>query len=232
MTRNSPPPPPLLFFASLLAFAISVAMLAGCCDPPQPRYPQQSTEAVGRSYAEQIAATADITVACLDPGHVHIKGGSGVLVTDRRVVTASHVVTCNGETGVYVEFPSGATLLARVAILDLEDDLAVLALAEPVTMRRAIIGPRPGVGDDVCLSAGVPKREHPCGIITGYRDPTNSDTKGDVETSATIEPGNSGSGVYDGAGRLVGIVTYFRAIAGVPLGGGFTALEARAWVAR
>jgi S1-C subfamily serine protease len=229
MTRTSPPP--LLFFASLLAFALSVAMLAGCCEAPPPRYPEQVH--LGRSVAQQEAAAGDVTVACVDPSNIQIKGGSGVLVTDRRVVTASHVVTCHGETGVYVEFPGGVTVLARVAVLDLEDDLAVLALTQPVvSYYSAVIGPRPDEGDRICFAAGAPKRVRRCGVVTGYRDDDDSNVKGDVETDAEIRAGNSGSGVYDDAGRLVGIVTYYRAIAGVSFGGGFTSLESHAWVAR
>lgn len=211
---------PGLLFASLTAFGLAVASVAGCCDAPAPVYPR-STE-VGRSLAEQSAATADITVACLSP-EVQIKGGSGVLVNPKKVITASHVVRCAGPTGIYLEFPGGAESQAIVSAIDFEGDIAVLILKTSVQLGpNAIIGPRPADRDRVCMVTGAPRRNLKCGLVTGFEEPP-----GDVRHNILTEPGNSGSGVYDGDGRLVGIVTHY-----TPSGGLFTALEGRPWSAR
>jgi hypothetical protein len=65
----------------------------------------------------------------------------------------------------------------------------------------AVYGPPPPLGAEVCEAPAKPARKHRCGEVEPPR--------GGFESSTMIvEPGNSGSGVYDAYGHLVGIAVH------------------------
>ncbi len=197
---------------AVLLQALSLAIVSGCCSAP-PR--------VAGPEARQRDLAVEITRGCATSSGVQVGFGSGVLISESTVLTASHVVLCPGVAALVVLSP-GVMRVAQVAQLDLEGDMAILTLDSPVKgVPTAKIGPRPKVGDRVCLATARPERARPCGNVTAY------DTlPGDVRHTARTVPGNSGSGVYDRAGLLVGIVTHACRDGSC---GMFTALEGRVY---
>ena len=59
------------------------------------------------------------------------------------------------------------------------------------------------VGSLICASTAVPVRSWGCGNIAAITGAPGND----IEHSEPTNYGNSGSGMYDGHGRLIGIVT-------------------------
>lgn len=146
---------------------------------------------------EQYQRTAFITVACDG-----ISVGSGVIIAPDYVLTANHVTDCDGLFVVATETYDG---LAAVVTQNKERDLAKLYVPG-IRGPEVEIGPEPSPGDTVCLSPAYPRRDRKCGEVYFERGdgPNNR-----IRFSAKVEPGNSGSGLYDSEGRLVGIVTQY-----------------------
>jgi S1-C subfamily serine protease len=152
-------------------------------------------------------------------------GGSGVVVTpDGFMLTSAHVVE-GASRGVRASFADGRDVEATVVGADPLSDLAVL---------------RSGAGDLVAAELGDAERLRVGQLVVAIGNPHGfggSVTAGVVsalgralparagrrariidnviQTDASLNPGNSGGALADGAGRLVGVNT---AVAGVGLG--------------
>jgi len=155
--------------------------------------------------------------------------GSGFVV-DRNgtVLTSAHVITTAGQGGaaispahaVYVEFPDGDRVQARVVGYDVFDDVGVLridsrahALA-PVPLgnsSRVVVGqPVAAIGSPFgnvdSLSVGVVSAVHRS--IPSLT--TNYDLVDAIQTDAPINHGNSGGPLFDDRGRVIGINAQIR----------------------
>jgi hypothetical protein len=64
-------------------------------------------------------------------------------------------------------------------------------------------GPTPEYGARVCSTTAYPQFLRMCGDVQMPADPP-----GDLSHTIVTEGGNSGSGVYDAKGRLIGIITH------------------------
>lgn len=206
-----------------LAFATFVLLAPGCCTAAL------RVEAPPRSERDQSAAAVEVRTFCpTADGKVRISFGSGVQISDHTVLTAAHVVPCPLErSAVIVVIARSGETLARPMLVGIDDDIVRLDLVTTLPARKAQIGPRPAPQEIVCMSAAVPKRGRKCGLVDGFGAPP-----GDVTHGANTVPGNSGAGVYDVVGRLVGIVTHYRRCGKKTCGGKFTSLEGRAWATR
>lgn len=214
--------PILLLYAA--ALSMFVVLAPGCCAG------LRAVQEDSRTPDGQAMTAVEVVSACpVQDGRLVVSFGSGVIVSPRVALTAAHVVRCNGDThaAIVVRYPGGE-VKARAVLLDLDGDVARLELAGPLRVEPARIGPPPDIDDRVCLVASVPARGRRCGVVERYAAPP-----GNVRHDALTLPGNSGSGVYDEAGRLVGIVTHYsRCPNGQFCGGAFTSLEGRAWMFR
>ncbi len=145
-----------------------------------------------------------------------VRGGDHPLV-----LTASHVVNCAPPTGadpvprdvqtsaamIAVDW-LGETHAARVVAVDPRRDAAVVELAGEVPgATPAELGPPPGAGAWVCIAAAAPEVGRSCGEVAG--EDADLPDAGLVHAAKTV-PGNSGAGLYDASGRLVGVVTRSR----------------------
>lgn len=172
---------------------------------PQPTPAAPDTVAIGRARAAAVAVTA--TGCGLDAV------GSGVVVGD-GVVTNAHVVA--GSDSVVVVTPDNTELAARVVAFDPLRDLAYLevddldaeplAIAEPAGGRETIAIARSDETDEVEFEV-IPltiARTIRIFISDIYGDGRHE--RAGIELRGEIGPGDSGAGIVDGRGDLVGVV--------------------------
>lgn len=144
------------------------------------------------------------TTAC---GHASSTSGAGVIVGDDLALVSAHVVI--GATDVTV-LVGGKQLPAQIIKLDTQSDLAVLSVAnlggEPIMLGRAkvgdtvrIIGGGPTPPLEVTVSRVVEVR------IEEVRSSVRSSRTG-YEIEHRVQLGDSGAGVLDSRGNLVGLV--------------------------
>lgn len=182
----------------------------------------------GAPVAPQYAATVSIAVHCGDGTAM----GSGVVVSERQVLTALHVVSGKGcDPFASVALPGGEPVLMIAEVGSPTADvvrLVALTGAPFADVRPPTLGAAPRVGDEVCLSVAIPRRGRKCGEvqpIDGVGPP------GNMVHNAITEPGNSGGPVYDTAGHLVAIITHMiQAGNGQIVGGRATTLAERSWL--
>jgi S1-C subfamily serine protease len=129
---------------------------------------------------------------------------TGVIVSNRHILTANHAVACPEIPYVTVVFPDGHRRRTMVIREDVKLDLALLEVqsADPIpgAYPPTIGSVQPG--DPVCSVTAAPTWGWNCGTVDKFYDRSK---KGDIGFRAHIAPGNSGSGLYDIEGRLVGI---------------------------
>lgn len=205
-----------LFLVACGAALIVFSLLGGCAPPNVLEIPDIGVE-------DQRGRAVQIGVRC---GLTNPKDytGTGVIMDNQHVMTAYHVIDCDGPyiVGVKVKGSWKRAWTSRIAP---EVDLAVLRLDEPLEDAPAVNFTRPpGVGGRVCIATASPYPTRRCGQVESLDD-------GRVRHSIVVEPGNSGSGMYDRRGRLVGIVTHLRTCAGLQICGGVsTELWVNKWI--
>lgn len=131
--------------------------------------------------------------------------GSGVILNANSVITAAHVVDslASGQCWASAVTADGEVHPVTVDWLDPLRDIARLHVQKPFKFHRKLkIAKTPELDDDLRLVSGFPTRSRRLGLVEGYFDGS-----GDILWSGVTEYGNSGSGVWDRRGRLVGIVT-------------------------
>jgi S1-C subfamily serine protease len=141
--------------------------------------------------------------------------GSGVLISkDGKILTAAHVV--EGGQSITIEFADGQRLKAEVVESDSSADIALLKVDHvPVAATIAKLGDSDGAetGDDIFI-VGAPyglSNTLTVGRISARRP---DEPRGGIlsineflQTDAVINPGNSGSPVFNKEGEVVGIVS-------------------------
>ena len=137
--------------------------------------------------------------------------GSGVVTADGQVLTNAHNVRGDEVT---VTFAGGRTATGTVAGVDVDGDLAVIAVdtagATPIAW---VGGDGPAVGSIVfgaAATAGGGARVtfgSVSGIERSFRGPGGRRIGGSIEHTAPLAPGSSGGPLLDLEGRLVGLNT-------------------------
>lgn len=138
------------------------------------------------------------------------RSGSGVVVGPRHVLTALHVVDCPLIPTVRVHTHWGEDRVMRVSWEDRDRDLALLELVSAsdfeLDVAPPVVSPARTWGDAVTLVTTYPREFVRQGAVCATNLDRRAFEGADLCISADATPGNSGSGVYDGLGRLVGIV--------------------------
>src|SRR6266852_2523105 len=145
-----------------------------------------------------------------------LETGSGVLVSaDGKVMTAAHVVHSMNE--ISVEFLGGETVSAKVIASELAADLSLLQLERvPAGARvaRMTNSDTVRVGDPVYI-VGAPyglSYSLSAGLISARWAPNTVYKTMPLaeffQTDATINTGNSGGPMFNGAGEVIGIVSH------------------------
>ncbi len=138
--------------------------------------------------------------------------GSGVIISkDGYIVTNNHVIT-GGDT-ITVFLHDGREYQAEIIGSDEKSDLAMLKIeADNLTNAKIGISSTLRVGD-YAIAVGNPLGELQgtvsMGIISALDRLVNVDGNDLVllQTDAAVNPGNSGGGLFDSNGDLIGIVT-------------------------
>lgn len=145
----------------------------------------------------------EVNVMCETPAFVGLRRymlqGSGVLVDDRRVLTAYHVVECE-VIGAMVELADKRQIQATVDRAAPGADLAVLRLDAPAGVLPARLGPP--VSPVACMATARPERRVACGDLKTFDGRPGRD----ISVGFPVKFGNSGSGIWSGD-VLVGILT-------------------------
>lgn len=137
--------------------------------------------------------------------------GSGVVLTsDGYIVTNNHVI--NNARNINVTLSDGTTYVAELIGTDPTTDLAVIKV-DAKGLNAAVIGN----SDNLKVGDGVIAIGNPLGTLGGSatdgiisalnREITiDNETMNLLQTNAAVNPGNSGGGLFNGAGELIGIV--------------------------
>ncbi len=138
--------------------------------------------------------------------------GSGVLISNERVLTAAHLVESADRT--VVEFSGGEDIPAKVIGCSLSADVALLQLERvPQNSVAATLGDsdQVAVGDEIFV-VGAPygiSNTLTAGHVSARR-PFNNRVNPLIEllqTDAAVNSGNSGSPVFNLKGEVIGIVS-------------------------
>ena len=145
------------------------------------------------------------------PQEVTTGSGSGIILTsDGYLVTCNHVV--EGAQKITVILNDDTAYEAKIIGTDTRNDLAVIKI-EATGLTPATLGDSDmlTVGEDV-IAIGNPLGELRGTATGGMVSALNRDvdfenmTMSLIQTDAAISPGNSGGGLFNGSGSLIGIV--------------------------
>lgn len=178
------------------------------------------TQVSGMSLADVVAnvknSVVEITTSTVQTNvflqqYVTSGAGSGVVVSeDGLIITNHHVI--DGATSIVVRLANGEEYDAQLIASDAQTDVAVLRI-NATNLQPAILGDSDNlvVGEDV-IAVGNPLGSLggtvTDGIISALdREITIDDqTMTLLQTSAAISPGNSGGGLFNTKGELIGVV--------------------------
>ena len=154
--------------------------------------------------------------------------GSGVIVevdeTGKAVVVTNYHVIENDPANIRVLADDGSSYEARLVGSDGSADLAALSVCCSTSFQAAALSEtRPGQGADV-FALGYPLDSDSAvltrGIISGVSFDMDLD-RWELQTDASLNPGNSGGALFTADGSVVGITTFVirESAAGVPVEG-------------
>ena len=143
--------------------------------------------------------------------YVQSGAGSGIIISeDGYILTCAHVVS--GATSVKVQLNNGESYDATIVGSDSTSDVAVLKV-EATGLTPAVIGDSDALAvGEVVVAVGNPlgtlSNTVTDGIISALnREVTVEDNDMTLlQTDASISPGNSGGGLFNASGELIGLV--------------------------
>ena len=164
---------------------------------------------VGPSVVE--VTTEAVTTNAFFGQYVQSGAGSGVIITeDGHIIPNNHVVS--GASQVTVRTSDGTEYPATVVGADSKTDIAVLKI-EATGLTPAVVGDSDSLQvGEFTLAVGNPLGELggtvTDGIISALdREVTvENQTMNLLQTNAAVSPGNSGGGLFNERGELIGIV--------------------------
>lgn len=185
---------------SRLAVLLLIFVMIGGCVSCVRRLPVDNIYKSATDRMEY-ASSVRIDVICENMREVF---GTGVVISNHKVITAKHVIECNPVLigVVYREGNIIKTVQAYILEKSPTVDVASLFTEVELPTRAVPDTEKPLVGEEVCsigggdIGTGWIKK---CGYVF-YFDDTN------IFSSVNTVPGNSGSPLYDEDGYLVGIV--------------------------
>ena len=143
--------------------------------------------------------------------YVQSGAGSGVVISqDGYILTCAHVV--NGASSVKVQLSNGDSYDATIVGSDPTSDVAVLKI-DATDLTSAVVGDsdKLAVGE-TAVAVGNPLGTLSNTVTAGYVSALNRQVTVEnnnmtlIQTDASISPGNSGGGLFNGNGELIGVV--------------------------
>lgn len=143
--------------------------------------------------------------------YVQSGAGSGVIISeDGYLLTCAHVV--NGASNIIVQMYDDTKYNATLIGADTTSDIAVLKI-DATGLSPAVIGDSDAlaIGEDA-IAVGNPLGTLGGSVTNGIVSALNREVKVQnnnmtlIQTNAAISPGNSGGGLFNGNGELIGIV--------------------------
>lgn len=138
--------------------------------------------------------------------------GSGVIISDSGYIITNHHVIENARS-ITVTLSSGTSCKATLVGSDSDTDIAVLSISVSEQLYPATLGNSLSVaqGDEVVIAGnplGTLGSSVTNGIISALDREITIDGKEMVllQTNAAVNPGNSGGGMYNMYGELIGII--------------------------
>jgi S1-C subfamily serine protease len=141
--------------------------------------------------------------------------GSGVIVNENAdILTSLHVVA--GASEIEIFYADGSQTTAVLLATDPENDIAVLAPAQPpeITVPAVMGNPNAMRVGDEAYAVGNPlglAGSMSAGVISGFDRtlPINDEIEltGLIQFDTAVNPGNSGGPLLNRSGQVVGIVT-------------------------
>lgn len=177
----------------------------------------------GNLSVSDIAAQAGPSVVAIDVQAVSTGGGffgggttqsgagSGVIISeDGYIVTNHHVI--DGATSIKVTTPDGTEYEATVVGSDATADVAVIKV-DASGLTAAVIGDSDDLRvGDTAVAIGNPLGTLSGTVTSGIVSALNREVTVEnvnmtlIQTSASVNPGNSGGGLFNDKGQLVGMV--------------------------
>ena len=160
------------------------------------------------SVLQQKQSAVSVNVFCAKGGF----SGSGVIISNKYVITAKHVLKCKDELRtIHVKTFDGEVFEA-VFDKEVQDDVARLFVTSSDFRNSVFLTETVSVGDTVC--AVFPRRGYKqfCGAVTKkFTDRIHAKISGEF--------GDSGSPLFDEDGRIVGILVtrYGEFVTAVPV---------------
>ncbi len=171
----------------------------------------QVAEAVSPTVVE-ITTESIVTDSVFWGGNYVTSGaGSGVIISaDGTIITNNHVVS--GASTITVRLTDGTEYAATVLGADSDSDIAVIKISAE-NLPFALIGDSDAlkVGEEI-VAVGNPLGELGGTVTNGIVSALSRDVSIDgtemtlIQTNAALNPGNSGGGLFNMYGELVGIV--------------------------
>ena len=161
------------------------------------------------------------TTATSNYGSMTAGAGSGVIIhADGIIVTNNHVI--EGAERVYVRLTNGNTYEATVRGVDEDGDIAIIKIDPKETLCVAKLGYSGALveGEEV-IAIGNPLGELGGTVTDGIISQVEREVQVDdvtmtlLQTNAAINSGNSGGGLFNMAGELIGVVNAKYSAAGV-----------------
>lgn len=196
--------------------AAGAAVLAACSylpPPPEPMVisetPALPTPTPGATILspDGFRTTERVAVRVRNVGCEGVSTGSGFAVTDDRLVTNRHVVA--GAATLQVGTYDGQDVLVETAGTTVVADLAIVETRSPLPAAVQLADEDPDIGDEVEIIGypGGGRLTSSVGTVLAYEeDPLNANAGEVIVSSASAEPGSSGSPMYDSEGKVVGVV--------------------------
>ncbi|WP_062207822.1 S1 family peptidase [Demequina oxidasica] len=165
-------------------------------------------EGPGALSPDGFTAAQRMTVRVRNVGCGFISTGTGFALDAHTLVTNRHVIEDTKK--IQVQTYDGRSINATTASTTTVADIAIITTEESLGGTFANVARQDPVETDVVTVVGYPKGGRlstVSGVVLGESpDPLGSAIGTVLATTATVEPGSSGSPVLDEDGRVVGVV--------------------------
>ncbi|MBR2768541.1 MAG: trypsin-like peptidase domain-containing protein [Solobacterium sp.] len=172
---------------------------------------QEVAESASKTVVEIQVENTTTSFGLFGGTYISQSAGSGVIISeDGYIITNNHVV--EGAQKVTVTTYDGTTYDAKVIGTDAKSDIGVIKV-DATGLNAAVIGDSDALRvGDTAIVIGNPLGTLGGTVTNGIISATdremtiNNQSMTLIQTNAAINNGNSGGGLFDGSGNLVGIV--------------------------